>query len=320
MSTYKVLFLGALLITSSKVTINTDIQGIDKDPSVSKFEDPLALPNANLDQCQKRRLFGVQFVDYDKKLNFWRPGHPIHGWFTNTCRPGDTFRPIVGNKETIDLDPSSAYSETLSVDMPFHMCHSLHEDWQPGPMCEMSYLALATTMELHQKADGAQTHTFIVQADHVIPSANCDHKNHLDDGRKLGSWTAVAYLAGWRQGHSSLGTVVAVSPEGTKIAAAIWDRVILYSLNPTLLHQGELEHYFPARDYNARKGFGRLRPVLLPSDGVVHRMVWREETQLYATTDRGLVKWDLEATCHSKRKALSLTYATWPPGPLELPG
>ena len=274
---------------------------------MSRLEDPLALPNANLSQCEKRRIIGVQFVDYDKKLNLCQAGHPIHRWFTNACRPGDTFRTVLGNKETIDIDPSGPFLETLSIGMPFHKWHSFQEDSQPDPMCETSYLALASTTELHQTRDGAQPHTFIVQADHLTPTASCDHESRvLDAGRKLRAWTAVAYLAGWRQGHSSLGTVVAISPGGTKIAAATWKRVIFYSLNPTLLHQGELEHYFPARDYNTRKGFGRLRPVLLPSTGVVHNLVWRGETQLYATTDRGLAKWDLDETCHSKRKVFSL--------------
>ena len=146
----------------------------------------------------------------------------------------------------------------------------------------------------------------------MASTTGCDHVIDLEGGRRLPSWKALALLAGYREGTSSLGTVVAISPRGTKIAAATWSRVLVWSLNPTLLHQGELQHYFPVRDYNSKKGFGRLRPTLLSSEGVVHSMLWTNETQLYAATDRGLVKWDMGHMSDGERESLSLAYDAWP--------
>lgn len=73
------------------------------------------------------------------------------------------------------------------------------------------------------------------------------------------------------------------------------------------------------RDYNERKGFGRLRPTLLHSEGVIHNMLWTNETQLYATTDEGLVKWDISHMSDGEREDLSLAYDAWPDTAVAVP-
>lgn len=176
--------------------------------------------------------------------------------------------------------------------MPFHGARifNISIGPQPVPICQTSYLALG----ISKTADESNhPNVFIVQADDHRTVSDGDHSVHLDEGRKLTGWKALALLAGWRQGTSSLGTVMSISPEGSRIAAATWSRVLVWSLHPRLLVQGELQHYFPVGDYNSRKGIGRLRPTLLSPEGVVHNMLWTNETQLYATTDQGLVRWDL---------------------------
>lgn len=127
----------------------------------------------------------------------------------------------------------------------------------------------------------------------------------------LASPTQRIQIKSKQQGTSSLGTIVAISPRGTRIAAATWSRVSLWSLDPSLLLQGELQHYFPVRDYNTRKGFGRLRPTPLSSEGVVHSMAWSSETLLYATTDQGLVKWDIGHMSQGEREDLTLAHDAW---------
>ena len=183
-------------------------------------------------------------------------------------------------------------------------------DWNKALMCQVSYLALG--MNENRKGSPQHPYVFIVGADTSVLSTDCDHSANLELGRKLRSWRPLALLSGYREGTSSLGTVMAVSPKGSKIAAATWTRVLIWSLDPRLLHQGELQHYFPTCDYNPRKGFGRLRPTLLPSQGVVHRMLWKDETQLYATTDQGLAKWDLGHMSDGERDQLTLAYDAWP--------
>ena len=181
---------------------------------------------------------------------------------------------------------------------------------------------------------------FICMTEIDSSPALCSHAVNLDAGRRSSSWTALALLAGWKPGTSSLGTVVAISPGCTRVAAASWDRVLVWTLDPGLLHQGSLETYFPACDWNRRKGLGRLRPVRLQAgiggkgwaggiggDGtgggragkelvgakgdVVYGLTWVCETTLYAVTDRGLVRWDVGPKAEGGREELKLAYDAW---------
>lgn len=173
-------------------------------------------------------------------------------------------------------------------------------------MCRTSYLAVA--FERDDPEDGANKSAFIVQSDNDISPLLCTHSTDLDGGRRSPSWRALALLAGYRQGTSSLGTILCISPLGTHIAAATWNSILIWSLDPDLLHQGGLEHYFPAVDYNTRKELGRLRPIKLKPEGVVHSLCWVDETMLWAITDRGLVRWDCGAMADGSRRELSLQY------------
>lgn len=78
-----------------------------------------------------------------------------------------------------------------------------------------------------------------------------------------------------------------------------------------MLHQGGLEHWFPAVDFNKRKELGRLRPVRLKGEGVVYGLVWVGETTLYAVTDGGLVRWETGHLAEGAREELSLQYDAW---------
>ena len=215
---------------------------------------------------------------------------------------------------------SSIESREFRVGMPFHGIHFegiTDTYWHPVPHCRTSYLALGISRDVNESSN--HPNAFVVQADCDTEAAHCNHRVRLDYGRRLTSWKAVALLAGWRQSISSLGTILAISPDGTKVAAADWSRLLIWSLDPKLLHQGELQHYFPIRDYNEGKGFGRLRPTLLLSEDVVYNMMWINETCLYATTERGLVRWDLGPKSGGQRDDLELRYDAWPDTALATP-
>ena len=270
---------------------------------------------------KERQIFGVQFVENDSKLNFYQPGNPVHSWYTTMCNPAEKeCGPLLSNFAFINIGfNEGSLNIEFEVGMPFHGSHfeDVAVDGQPAPLCQTSYLALGISRSIDETC--SHQYAFLIQADCHVPASACRHDIDLDKGRKLVSWKAVALLAGWRKGTSSLGTVVAISPDGSRVAAATWSRVLIWSFNPRLLHQGELQHYFPLRDYNERKGFGRLRPVLLPSEGVVHRMLWVDNAHLYATTDRGLVKWDIGHMSDGEREELTLTYDAWPETAVAVP-
>lgn len=270
-----------------------------------EIHDPPGLPT----HIYKDRLISnCQFVDNDTKLNLYKAGAPIHSWYTSCPNPLDEESgTILSNTASIDIE-NDGTRQAFEVGMPYYGIHtySVFADRQLMPVCQISYFALAMGKTLNQHG---QTDVFIVYSDSYLPVGSCDHNVHLDKGRKSSSWTALALLAGFKQCClSSLGTVVATSPGGTRIAAANWSRVLFWTVNPRVLLQGELQHYFPACDYNMRKGIGRLRPTLLPSEGVVHKMLWTNETQLYASTDQGLAKWDIGHMSEGRRENLSLAY------------
>ena len=195
---------------------------------------------------------------------------------------------------------------SFSVGIPFTGIHSYNVDvdYTDALMCRTSYLAIA--IERDQPEDDTSKNAFIVQSDHDISRVTCAHTIDLDAGRRSSSWRALALLAGYRQGTSSLGTILAISPDGTHIAAADWDNVLIWSLDPDLLLQGGLEHYFPAVDYNPRKEIGRLRPVKFKPEGVVHSMCWYGETTLWAVTDGGVVRWDCGPMAKGSRHELAI--------------
>lgn len=121
-------------------------------------------------------------------------------------------------------------------------------------------------------------------------------------------WKAVALLAGCRSGSSSLGTIMAISPKGNRIAAADWDRVLIWAFDCNMLLQDELEYYFPPRDYNVKKRIGQLRPTSLSTAGVgvIFHMLWVTESNLFAITEHGLMQWDLGCLSKGEQHHLSL--------------
>ena len=282
---------------------------VDPCPDVVKIRNPPGLP---AHMYKDGLISDCQFVDNDSKLNFQKAGTPIHSWYTNCPSPVDEeSNPLHYNTVLLDIGDHGALEE-FEVGMPHYGIHtySVFVDRRSMPVCRVSYFALAMSKAFNQYG---QTDVFIVHADSYLSVGSCDHKMHLDKGRRSRSWRPLALLAGFRQCClSSLGTVVAISPRGTRVAAANWSRVLFWSVDPEMLDQGDLQHYFPACDYNTKKCIGRLRPTLLPSEGVVHKLLWTNETQLYASTDQGLAKWDIGHLSEGRRENLSLAYDVLP--------
>ena len=278
---------------------------LESSPDVLEILNPPGSPTYT---CKHRMTLNCQFADNDSKLNLYKAGAPVHSWYTSCPNPAEEESgPIFSNTASIDIEKDGT-RQAFEVGMPYYGIHtySVFVDTHSMPVCQISCFALAVSKSMNRHG---QTDVFIVYADSYLSVGSCDHTIDLDKGRKSGSWTALALLAGFKsECLSSLGTVIAISPGGTRIAAANWSRVLVWSVNPTELLQEHLQHYFPARDFNTRKCIGRLRPTLLSSEGVVHKLLWTNETQLYATTDQGLVKWDIGHMSEGRRERLSLAY------------
>ena len=278
----------------SSTSASTDQYCVDSSPTQLTFIDP---PARNNDVVPQRLIFNPSFSASDRVLNFFRPGSPIHNWYTNsTSASSSSSGPIHPNLAYVTLDPEDI-PQPFQIGIPFHGSHtpSISVSYSNTPMCRSSYLALGHCTATYTPLNPGGGNMFIVTADHDTAPTSCTHNINLDAGRRNSPWRALALLAGYRQGTSSLGTVVAVSSRATDIAAASWSDVLVWSLDPSLLLQGNLETYFPPCDWNQGKELGRLRPVKLRNQGVVYSMLWVGETSLYAVTDGGLVRWDVSA-------------------------
>ncbi|SLM38582.1 F-box domain [Lasallia pustulata] len=288
----------------------------DPNPTMMTYDDPpfLSLYRSRSSIAPHDGLiFDMNFVFQGRSLNFYQPGNPIHSWFSSMCNPSSpNATSIQVNRATVLVEGRDW--DCYAISMPIHSLHerNMTVPDRLDPICRISYLAIGVSMDNHD--------AFIVQTEVNRPSASCDHTAELEQGRRLGiQWNALAFLAGWRQGQSSLGTVMAISPGGRRIATADWSKVLVWSIEPDMLHQGALETYFPAHDWNAQKTIGRLRPVRLPSVGVVHSLLWVDEAKLYAMTDRGLVKWNVGHMCSGDREHLSMDYDAWPVDAVAMP-
>ena len=265
-------------------------------------------------------VLGMRFTGDCKELDLFEPGCHIPSWYTYVDgRREQTSTPVSSNIYTGDWSKDGV-REKCVIRMPFHETHSsgLTVDGDTSSHCASSYLALGITKRMYGSGHPC---AFIMQKETLKLSQDCDHLIDLDVGKKSsGEWKPVALLAGYRQGSSSLGTVMAISPNGSRVAAATWSRVCVWSFEPESLIQGDLHLYFPAQDYNARKGFGRLRPTVLSApEGVVHQLIWTKEESLFAITDRGLVTWDLGGVSTGEREYLELKFDTWPDAAIRLP-
>lgn len=243
----------------------------------------------------------MSFIRGGKGLNFYEPGNPIHSWFTNYCDLTEPDTITWHSRRNISFIELDCKFEEFEIGMPFQGFHGAIVV-RGAPFCRYSYLAIGITKTVLPAS------AFIVQSDYAVSTPICHHSVDLDGARSRVEWKLVAFLAGWRLGASSLGTVMAISPSGNRIAAATWDRLLIWTLDADLLHQGGLQHYFPVRDYNAKKGFGRLRPTKLSMEdiGVIYSLRWASETSLFASTEHGLVQWDMGILNSGERQILSL--------------
>lgn len=134
---------------------------------------------------------------------------------------------------------------------------------------------------------------------------------------------AVAKLQGYDNlTQTSIGPILAVSRSGTRIAIAVWKRLLVWAIDPqAFLNPFEdptvdVEAMDAAGDpgytqacghfyYRAYERVGNV--ILLPpielqnDDAVVHKLAFVDEDILYGMTDKGLVSWEMRPGCARRR-------------------
>ena len=196
------------------------------------------------------------------------------------------------------------------VDTPFYGTHARHKVSEYQEYCFQTHLCLGvTTIDMSEDEDEEQEVRVlcILRSQNKLYPENCDHRVSLERMAHVsaGNSTVVARLWGWEEMHTNLTgkETIAISSGGTRIAIAMWDKVLIYALNPKVLCEevvvedsdDELSKLKkkkkkpqkpwerPATDYYQRKKDPRLcdwkiaelRPVVIELEGAVaHKMSW----------------------------------------------
>lgn len=161
---------------------------------------------------------------------------------------------------------------------------------------------------------------FILKAVHYPDT--CEMFDLNDDYRNL-YHVFVARLAGLGSlfNLSTLGIRMAVSPCGQRIAMASWKRVLVWALDPkAFLDPATLADGSVPGDHAYLEGCGyqyyqcnklyeemvELQPAQLPEVGVVFDLAFREEDELWAWTEKGLVRWRFGVWSNRRRDITTL--------------
>ena len=173
----------------------------------------------------------------------------------------------------------------IRIGVPFYAQHSKETNCHTGAQtCVKRYLIVGISEKY-------KNHLYIARYQENVDLAVCDHETNLQQLQYSSNRTLAAFLAGYRPRSNSIGTILAMTKDGTRIAAANWNCIVIWTICPDMLSQGPYDAYFPPRDFNKPRDLGRIRPVLLPSQGVVYTMQWTDRDNLFAVTDRGIAKW-----------------------------
>ena len=236
---------------------------------------------------ERDTIMQTNFLESEEKLLVRDARMPVHRSYR--YYPSRTAQTFHDNSSNIHNKLRPKDSAPFKIGVPFHVSYTRTS--RRG--CNHSYLALGVpgTGIWGRLRKDHEEYLYIVQYDEVKRRRDCDHALDLQRDASAADWKIVALLAGWRQNGGTMGSLIEYTPGVNRIASAVWDRILVWTFQPEALRPDTVEDYFPPRDYNARKGFGRLRPIMLPPRGVVHALKWTSNDTLYAMTDTGLVRW-----------------------------
>lgn len=251
-----------------------------------------------------------------EKIAFFRDGRRIKLYHAGGIVPYKVFSSF-----TVDDERSYASSNVVHyggvdsidfyVDTPFYGMHGkYYEDTAQHDYCYQTYLCLGTSKLNVGVYDGTAKEAnvlCVLRSQTRMDPEDCDHKVNLQRMAHLSAQSSsiVARLWGWEEMNTNLTgkESVAVSSGGTRIAIAMWDKVLIYAINPKLLCEETVvdssddeaekskkkkrkakktweypatEYYHRVKDVNLLDmNVAQLKPVVIDLQGAVaHRMHW----------------------------------------------
>ena len=201
----------------------------------------------NTAYMSKYRPRGIEFIEGGRNLKLYRAGSvtPYAMLPSTTTSRGEPVSRAYGfsrlrNEVHIGL-------HVFKIESPFFGQHTFDSPRQDPPQpsdCLNVYLHLATAAPGRGPRDSLDTSPsdiFIVQDRIVTDEDDCDHVVDLDDMGRLAylDLRVVARLWGWNSSLFTNSTLtaldsVSVSPKGTRIAIACWDRILVWPLHPEI--------------------------------------------------------------------------------------
>ena len=178
--------------------------------------------------------------------------------------------------------------------------------------CDNITLSLATITFACQ----SQTIACILRSCKTLPEDECRHSINLDETQALivnSDVRVVARLWGFNPPMTTMATVMAFAQQGTRIAIASWDKILVWALRPKglaelrdQLVQGKwISHpTYKGRTFNRLLNckLVLLRPIVLKAGAVVHKMAFTaNENELITITDKGLQVWNLGPSAVGRR-------------------
>jgi hypothetical protein len=257
--------------------------------STIQFELPLALQPPPL---------RVVFCESGQKLKCYAAGYPVPSFRLNSVGVAASDESAIGK---VYIGKCG-----FLVDNPFYGEHETFDDDRTGTCrCTSSYLALGTTTNFGT-LDKSRLAACIIRArrtsDHDVfcPLVNLD-----TDVTRSFDTEVVGRLWGYNQAPvSSLPGIVAYSRNGTRIAVADWDKILIWALNGKVLVDGDTgsRHYDMFWDDNFEHDLVVLKPILLKAGSVVRQMAFGgNENELVVLTSGGLQMWNLGPSGRGKR-------------------
>ncbi|KAL6231775.1 hypothetical protein BDW75DRAFT_219331 [Aspergillus navahoensis] len=227
------------------------------------------------------------FNDRSSQLLYYYQARTLYASFQKL---GSSEFPVLYENST-SVQFTNGLSLLFSIGVPFFGTHETR-DVEGLAVCRWIYLSLG--IATHRKENW--TVACLLRSEASCRASNCRHILNLDRGRRLRDWGVVARLYGFRDSKDTLGSKVATSPKGTRIAVTNWNVLYIWALEPGALINMDPENYYHPSWRSSSTGQIELRPIVLRLDAVCFQLRFTEkEDELVAITDRGIMLWNL--TC-----------------------
>ncbi|PKX99904.1 hypothetical protein P168DRAFT_300331 [Aspergillus campestris IBT 28561] len=280
---------------NSRVLVDESRQDLNED------RPPEAITNRGRVLHHSGPITDMAFNDGSSQLLFYYRARTLYGSFQRR-----DISTLQGQAITYDNSCIVQFSDSMRlqfcIDIPFFGTHESHSH-NGLQRCQWKYLALGIATHREE----GWTVACLLKSGASCASRNCGHVLNLDRGRRFADWTVVARLWGFRNPTNSLGSIVASSKRGTRLAVANWNILYVWALEPNALIDQNASGYYPPSWQSSASDMIELRPIMLPLDAVCFKLFFAQgENELVAITDKGLKYWDLSTSGHGRRVAQDL--------------